>query len=101
LILEETLDIPEEWKGPWSDELKLTTEADYSAVFDHFHELNFENILGYGRATSGPDPTPDKQSRHLIVLKNAAGCQLHIQISQADLAARNFDAIKLVWVDFG
>ena len=57
-------------------------------------------MLGYARGTSGDDPTPSRESRHLIVLQNAVECQLHIQISQADLAARNFDGITLNWVDF-
>src|SRR5437868_3555109 len=43
------------------------------------------------RSTSGGDPTPSKRSRHLAMLKNAAGCRLHIQLSQKDLAARNFE----------
>jgi hypothetical protein len=40
------------------------------------------------------------QSRHLIVLENAAGCQLFIQLSQKHLAARKFEAITLNWVEF-
>lgn len=100
LILEETLDLPESFDGPWSDEMQPAGHPDYSSVLDHFRSLNFDNILGYGRATSGADPTPDRQSRHLIVLSNAAGCRLHIQISQNDLNACNFDAIRLKWVDF-
>jgi hypothetical protein len=69
-------------------------------VLDHFRTLNFENFLGYARATTGRDPTPSKQSRHLILLENAAGCRLHIQISQDDLTSCNFDKITLNWVDF-
>ena len=56
------------------------------------------NFLGDRRPTSGPDPTPSKRSRHLVVLEDAAGCRLHIQLSQKDLAARNFEAITLNWV---
>jgi uncharacterized protein (TIGR02996 family) len=100
LTFEETLDLPEPYDGPWSKELQPKLKADYHAVFDDLRTLNFENVLGYGRATSGGDPTPSKQSRHLIVLENAAECRLHIQISQKDLAAQNFAAIQLVWVDF-
>jgi hypothetical protein len=36
----------------------------------------------------------------LILLENAAECRLHIQISQRNLAAHNFDKITLKWVDF-
>ncbi len=100
LTFEETLDLPEPYSGPWSKGLKPDPGADYSAVFDHFHRLNFYNFLGYARATSGGDPTPTKQSRHLIVLENAAGCQLFIQLSQKHLAARKFEAITLNWVEF-
>jgi uncharacterized protein (TIGR02996 family) len=100
LTFEETLDLPEAHSGPWSGELTPDPDKDYDAVLDHFRTLNFENMLGYGRSTSGGDPTPSKESRHLILLENAAGCRLHIQISQADLAARHFDKITLSWVDF-
>lgn len=100
LTFEETLDLPEAYDGPWSQELKPDPDTDYSGFLDHFRTLNFRNFLGYGRATSGSDPTPSKRSRHLIVLENAAGCCLHIQLSQKDLAARNFERITLNWVDF-
>ena len=46
------------------------------------------------------DPTPSKQSRHLILLENAAGCRLHIQLHQDALAVRDFNKITLNWVDF-
>jgi hypothetical protein len=100
LTFEETLDLPEMSNGPWSRELQTDPKADYGSVFDHFRLLNFENILGYGRATTGFDPTPSKRSRHLILLENAAGCRLHIQLSQDEFATRNFDKITLNWVDF-
>jgi uncharacterized protein (TIGR02996 family) len=100
LTFQETLDLPEAHSGPWSKELTPDPDADYDAVFDHFRELNFDNFLGYARSTTGGDPTPSKRSRHLVMLENAAGCRLHIQLSQKDLAARNFDAITLNWVDF-
>jgi uncharacterized protein (TIGR02996 family) len=100
LTFEETLDLPEVYDGPWSRELKPDPDVDYQEIFDYFRDLNFENVLGYGRATSGGDPTPSKKSRHLILLENAAECKLHIQISQDDLAAHNFDKITLNWVDF-
>jgi uncharacterized protein (TIGR02996 family) len=100
LTFQETLDLPEAHSGPWSGELTPDPDADYDDVLGHFRTLNFENMLGYARSTSGGDPTPSKQSRHLILLANAAGCRLHIQISQDDLVARNFDRITLSWVDF-
>jgi uncharacterized protein (TIGR02996 family) len=102
LTFEETLDLPEAYGGPWSKDLTPDpdSDADYRAVLDHFRTLNFENVLGYARATSGGDPTPSRQSRHLILLENAAECRLHIQISQDDLEARRFDRITLNWVDF-
>jgi uncharacterized protein (TIGR02996 family) len=101
LKLEETLDLPEQsFDGPWTDELKPHPDIDYSAVLDHFRSLNFENLLGYARSTTGGDPTPSKDWRHLILLENSVGCRLHIQVQERDLASLNFDAIKLAWVDF-
>ncbi|MCE9533419.1 MAG: DUF1963 domain-containing protein [Planctomycetes bacterium] len=100
LTFEETLDLPQAGIdiGPWGAE--LAGEGLFDNYLDHVRYLNFDNILGYARATTGNDPTPSKQSRHLIVLKNAVGCRLHIQILQDDLTARRFDKITLNWVDF-
>jgi hypothetical protein len=100
LDFQETLDLPEPFEGPWSDELRPGGKRDYGDVLDSVRHLNFNNMLGYARATTGCDPTPSKQSRHLILLSNAAGCRLHIQIPEDHLAARNFGAITLNWVDF-
>ncbi|QJW93636.1 DUF1963 domain-containing protein [Frigoriglobus tundricola] len=100
LTFVETLDLPERSSGPWAGELEPKPGVDYADVLDFFREINFNNVLGYGRSTSGGDPTPSKDDRHLIVLENSAGCRLHIQIHKDDLAARDFDKIKLVWVDF-
>jgi len=100
LTFEETLDLPEDWGGPWESELNPEENKQIGNVLDNIHEVNFDNMLGYGKSTSGGDPTPHKDSRHLILLANAAGCRLHIQIDQTDLTARNFDKIRLQWVDF-
>lgn len=97
LSFEETLDLPEPYDGPWSDEL---SNESWEEVLSGMHELNIENMLGYGRATSGCDPTPHRQSRHLILLENPVECRLHVQIHEDDLAAANFDKITLDWVDF-
>jgi uncharacterized protein (TIGR02996 family) len=108
LTFAETLDLPERNSGPWEGELLPgpaaseddDDDADYDVVFDHFRTLNFDNVLGHARSTSGGDPTPSKLYRHLILLRNSQGCRLHIQISKANLAAGKFGKIKLVWVDF-
>ena len=50
--------------------------------------------------TPGSDPTPNKQSRHLVTLTNPGECVLHIQIAEDDLQQRNFQNIRLEWVDF-
>ena len=81
LIFMETLDLPETSSGPWSDDFDLKPDTNYGAVLDYFRDLNFNNLLGYARATTGEDPTPSKAYRHLILLENSVGCRLHIQIS--------------------
>ncbi len=104
LDFEETLDVPEDSAGyndgPWAKELNPNPKKSYESFFDHFRELNFDNILGYARSTTGGDPTPSKQSRHLIVLRNSIGCTVHLQIPADELAKHNFNAITLNWVDF-
>lgn len=99
LTFEETLDLPEYQSGPWSGEITPHPDVRYDAL-DHFLHLNFNNLLGYGRATSGHDPTPSRESRHLVVLRTAYEITLHIQIGRDALAARDFDRCTLAWVDF-
>jgi uncharacterized protein (TIGR02996 family) len=101
LTFEETLDLPGNTSGPWAGELSPGEGEKDPKMFDRYWSLNIYNMLGYGRATSGDDPTPDKKHRHLIVLWTSDRCRLHAQIHQKDLAALKFDKIKLVWVDFG
>ena len=104
LTFVETLDLPTAWSGPWAEDWGAD-EFDESVlnvkeIVDGYRDRNFDNMLGYGRETSGDEPTPSKESRHLIVLDNAAECKMHIQIPFAELSAKNFDAITLEWVDF-
>ncbi|MCA9174186.1 MAG: DUF1963 domain-containing protein [Planctomycetales bacterium] len=96
----ETLDLPEPYDGPWSDLLHPADDDKYFDALNLVRERNFTNMLGYGRATSGADPTPDRDSRHLIVLDNSYECRMHIQIPASELARANFDAVTLNWVDF-
>ncbi|HEY0036463.1 MAG TPA: DUF1963 domain-containing protein, partial [Longimicrobium sp.] len=56
VTFEETLDLPEYQSGPWSGEITPHPDVRYHAL-EHFSQLNFNNLLGYGRATSGYDPT--------------------------------------------
>ena len=96
LTFAETLDLPER-SGPWKDDFPEGPEqGGHDQLFDHFRSLNFWNMLGYARATTGDDPTPSKEYRHLILLETDDDCRLHIQISQRNLAALNFEKIKLV-----
>jgi|GEM_PF-1141995 len=99
LGFEETLDLPEYASGPWSGEITPDPRVRHDAL-DDLLLRNHDNLLGYGRATTGDDPTSSKESRHLVILQNAAECWLHIQIGRDALAARDFDRITLCWVDF-
>ena len=82
------------------DELQPKPDEDSDTVLGHFPEVNFYNMLDYGRPTSGGDPTPSKRYRHLILLHTSDGCRLHIQITHRNLTALEFDKIKRAWVDF-
>jgi len=95
----ESLDLPEIYGGPWSDELKDASEK-CPELFDVMFEANSNNLLGYARATSGDDPTPNKETRHLLTLSNEYECRLHLQISTEDLKAMRFERLQLAWVDF-
>jgi uncharacterized protein (TIGR02996 family) len=98
----ETLDIPD-LSSPWRDDFvtdRQRMDHYQQHVFWPIQKLNQENFLGYGKTFQEADPTPSKTSRHLLMLYNVLGMTLHIQIPSDDLAARNFSAITLNWVDF-
>jgi uncharacterized protein YwqG len=100
LYFEETLDLPETYDSPWTNEYGFDTEPFKEDFFYHFAEVNFYNTFGYARATTGGDPTPSKDYQHLILLENSAGCRLHIPISKQDLKDCRFENVILAWVDF-
>ena len=99
IIFEESYDLPEVYDGPWSDEIASELKG-LEDLFDYYRDLNFDNMMGYGRSTSGGDPTKSKNDQHLILLENSSGSRLHIQIPIHDLENKRFDEIKLRWVDF-
>lgn len=103
LKFHETLDLPATSKyggGPWTEELLSSEGEEFDGVTDQIRSDNFNNILGYGRPTTGDDPTPNRESRHLVLLETFYECRVHIQIPADDLKAGNFDKITLDWVDF-
>lgn len=97
----EELDVPDN-DGPWAAIYGLPERRWEHPLYDCINDVRrgLELILGFGSSTTGGDPTPDKDHRHLIFLRSKGTDGLHIQIHHDDLRAANFDAIKLVWVDF-
>ncbi len=99
LDFEEFLDVPA-LDGPWSDEMQVDPDREYYEDLESLEERNADNLLGYARGQQECDPTPDRSSRHLLMIENAAMCMLYLQIPADKLAARDFSAITLDWVDF-
>jgi len=95
----ETYDFPGTYDGPWSEEIESNFKH-LEDLFYHYRNLNFENMMGYGRSTTGGDPTESKEDQHLIILENAYESRVHVQIPIDQLANKNFEEIKLSWVDF-
>lgn len=103
ITFQEFFDLPSR-SGPWKDDLRELDETDREA-FRFGTWSNIRNVLGYGVGTGANDPTPDKESRHLIFIKGTeltdwVWPDLHIQIGIDDLRERAFDRIRLVWVDW-
>ncbi|MCA9029898.1 MAG: DUF1963 domain-containing protein [Planctomycetaceae bacterium] len=103
IVFTEFLDLPG-WGSPWQEELQELINADEEA-FDFGTWDNIRNMMGYAVATSGDEPTPDKQSQHLIFfptneLTGWIWPDLHIQIAESNLKERRFEEIQLVWVDW-
>ena len=99
LFFEETFDFPESYESPWSNDFHFVNQA-CEEFLDHFRDLNFNNFLGYARATSSNDPTKNKSFQHLISLENFGEYRLHLQIKKTDLKNYNFENVILSWVDF-
>lgn len=102
----ETLDLPDcaskYSESPWRPEIAALGDLaeKLEPVIDAVQERNFHNFLGYGRATTGDDPTPSKDSRHLLILQNAFESRFHMQLLAEHLQAVDFDQVTLNWVDF-
>ncbi|MDB5391159.1 MAG: hypothetical protein JWM11_6805 [Planctomycetaceae bacterium] len=93
LSFEEGLDLP--WhNGPWADDLALPESHDYSELFRSYAPV----LLGYFHGTTGGDVTPDKDWLHLLSVKPHV--RFHLQIHKDDLEARNFDNVKVIWIDY-
>jgi uncharacterized protein (TIGR02996 family) len=93
----ETLDLPT-FDGAWSEDLPEAQRR--NELLEAIWSRNFDNFMGYMRCTTADDPTPSKESRRLIALRNSSGCRLDLHIDRAALAARDFDKLALVWVEF-
>lgn len=57
-------------------------------------------LLGYGTATTGGDPTQSCDWRQLAWLESPGGMGLHLQILESDLRNATLEATSLAWVDF-
>lgn len=102
LTFVETLDVPGHG-GPWDDDLNPDEDKSreyWMHLYEGLRDLNQYMFLGYAKSYQERDPTPSRDSRHLIMVANAHCETLHIQIPSEALAARNFDEITLNWVDF-
>lgn len=106
LTLIETLDLPDcasrYSESPWRPDIEALGDLapKLEPVIDEVQGRNFDNFMGYGRATSGDDPTPSKDSRHLIALQNAFESRFHMQLLSKHLQAEDFSQATLDWVDF-
>ncbi len=88
----ETLTLPHT-RGPWANDLSAVAEIDSSERY-----YGDQNFMGYGWATTGDDPTPDRDWHHLVLMD--PNVRFHLQIREDDLKACNFDAVKVVWIDY-
>ena len=76
-------------------------EASYAsdALNDGLWMLNPDTMLGYSRSEGGGD-NANAKFRSLIRLTNNHNHKLYLEFKADDLAARNFDALILEWVDY-
>lgn len=113
LIFEETLSLPRYPYYPsgglrygepkWGGVVEVAEIVDASpatnALLGGTQQFNFYTMLGYSLSEGGGD-NARPQFRNLITLTNDGGCKLHLMLNADDLAARNFDALILEWVDY-
>jgi uncharacterized protein (TIGR02996 family) len=74
LQFEEMFDLPDCFNSPWSEELNFSQEWEFVEQIYQLTGRELRNFLGYGHRTTGYDPTPSKDSRHLIFLPNSNDC---------------------------
>ncbi|MCY2967112.1 MAG: DUF1963 domain-containing protein [Planctomycetota bacterium] len=100
VALFETLALPSKY-GPWGDDLNLSEEQQNYDSDQNYANLEFSgDLLGYFCPTTGSDVTPDKETQQLGKFQVTDSLQIHLQISNADLAARNFDGVRVAWIDY-
>ena len=107
LSFEETLSLPEYPSGgpggskpKWGGLIEIDPIDDNGPYpTDGLWRFNSGTFLGYGRSEGGAD-NEAPGLRNLVTLTNDSEYNLHMLIKADDLAARNFDALILEWVDY-
>ncbi len=95
LSFEEGLDVPDK-NGPWKSELALPANNEYEFL-PSASDGRYGPLFCYPFG-EGVETTDDKDQLHLITLEPSV--RFYIEIHKDDLKARNFDKVKLAWIDF-
>lgn len=100
----ESLEVP--WAGEESpfEQIQWSYDDDRHDKFVESIEAagceSLSSLGGFTQSTSGDDPLPGADWCKLICLMNSTESTLHFCIRYDDLAAGNFDDVRLAWVDF-
>ena len=98
LAFAETLDAPEPDTGPWRGAFDPARAGDFLRALGGIYYASDDHFLGYTHVRPDDDPTPDRDTRHLITLSTALGRPLVFQIEQTALDALDFDDATMPWV---
>jgi hypothetical protein len=112
-VLEHALTIPDDYEGPWSADVRLAPEDDRGVpghsgsprVRSYRHLMSAgggrrAGIFGHHSATTGADPTPDREWQRLFCVPDGDGVGWHhVAIRRTDLAACRLERWRSVWVD--
>lgn len=106
--LQHVLTLPENYDGPWAEAMAFVEgdgrRSHDASAFDHvLQESGGERfgLLGHLRATTGGDPTPDRDWQRLICVPSGPERVIwhHVAIRSDDLATGNLERWRSVWVD--
>lgn len=108
VAFQDVLTLPENYDGPWEEAMAFTEDdgrrPPHGSAFGHVLQESgggHFGLLGHLRATTGGDPTPDRDWQRLMCVPSGPERVIwhNVVIRSDDLAAGHLERWQSVWVD--